>query len=92
MTMGARFDWPQHLGYKTCVSKFHNSGRDVEEVNGPVRRDLAFIKVVRAFITKYINELIKINAPVTFVMKKGRITFSARVIIPSVISVTYYDQ
>lgn len=52
MTTGAHYDWPQHLGYKTCGPKFHNSERDVTEVNGPVRHDLAFIKVVQgAFIT-----------------------------------------
>lgn len=75
MTTGARYDWPQHLRYKTCVPKFHNSERDVEEVKGSVRYDLAFIKLAQgAFVTKKI----KINLRVTFVMKKGRITFSAK--------------
>lgn len=46
MITGARCDWPQYLCYKTCVPKFHNSGRDVEKVNGSVGHDITFGKVV----------------------------------------------
>lgn len=75
MTTGARFDWPQHLGYKTCVPKFHNSGSDVEELNGSVRHDLVVTKLVQdAFVTKKI----KVNVRVAFVMKEFRITLSAK--------------
>lgn len=75
MTTAARFDWPQHLGYKTCVPKFHNSGSDVEELNGSVRRDLAVTKLVQgAFVTNRIKN----NVRVAFVMKEFLITLSAK--------------
>lgn len=52
MITGARYDWPQHLRYKTCVSKFHNSERDVEEVQGSVRYDLAFINSPKVHLSQ----------------------------------------
>lgn len=56
MTTRAPNDWPEHLGYKTCVSKFLRKRRKGREVNGSVRHDLDFIKLVQgAVVTKKIN-------------------------------------
>lgn len=78
MTTGARPDWPQHLGYKTCVPKFRNSGSDVEELKGSRRHDLAFIKFVQgAFVTKKM----KVNVPVAPVVKRSRTSLSAENLI-----------